>query len=847
MKNDPGNSREKGIFSAAFFPKEIQRVSEKSIQKEITQYFDDMTMCRKLKKFGPSFLRNESLEWELCSNSPVDCRKKNCKSKKLVKDLCEMIVSNADRNNGSASKAALLESLPPSLRESVFTQKYPFSVRCSDAKTVIIDTEPCREILNQLTVLAETILTVHVAPVFSSLSTSKDEEEYHRVEARTPASSQNSSVEKKPLFSLESRLKGNANAEHSSPLRGGNGCGATPTAFGWNKKMDSTRGRTEEECFSLSFYSTHFLDASCADVSSPSPFPGKKTQTKREATASALSSDASSLHCLAEPWCAIQSLVSLQNPAHLEFYTYHMVHFGLLCYSLWNVSSSWLKRILLEKEPFSGGQRMASELGAPQESFTRWPQHISHFFPSTSKDRILILGLGGNVLGSCLDVCLSKAVQLDIVEIEPAMFDICYRNGLIPSLSSPVPLVSQTSSSSPFADHFSPNDGRPGKLKSLSSIPFSTHAPGDSVVAGAIPPPKTALKQAVRGVPWVRYDAMESIIPKSASFAHFENIPKRPEGLQKRDTYRFYLMDANDFLQHRFLDPVTLQFEKEKTLVHSISSLPTSNEVTEETLSHLTAQTVHHFENKRDTVEMKQIGVPKGSTSPVDESKRTAHQYSDIGVDLVKYNLIFLDCYDPDQGTMVHNSSLLTRCRNRLSPGGALLINAHVDTDANTLTKCFLTQGFASVQVLKVCGCRQCIVVCLIDGEDLKEKKKGITFSSDLETNHRSESTVYSSVPPSMDVDEGLLRTINNSGRSCTTISNGEVSHAERFQLRVFRRFATYLNRSAVVRHSIHPLIFDPEWLARSSVVSQTKAPKSNSLKNEPFGISLCRVWEHHP
>lgn len=852
--NSSFNSREKDIFHASFLPKNLQHLSEKSIEDEITHYFEDMTICRKLKKYGPSFLHNESLERELFCSSPVYCRKNQSRTKKLVEELCDMMESNAYRSNGSASKAALLESLPPSLRDSVFSKTYPFSVRCSDVQTVIIDAEPCRAISNQLTVLAETTLKVHVKPVFSSVSTSKDQEGDYRAETRTLTASQNSFFERKPFSSVGNQYKWkvtkNKDIDYSSSLREVTAGGATSRAFGRIKKVDLTHDRNDEECFSLSFYSTHFLDASCVKSLSSSPFPGKKTQTKRKTTtASSLSSDASSLHSSAEPWCAIQSLVSLQNAAHLEYYTYHMLHFGLLCYSVWNVSSSWLKHILLEKEPFPAEGRTTSELATPEESFTHWPQNISHFFPFSSKDRILILGLGGNVLGSCLDICLSKAVQLDVVEIEPAMFDICYRNGLIPSLSSPVPLLPQTRSTSPCESHFSSNDGRSENLERFSSFPCTLNAPGESVAAGAISLPKTASKQKNRAVPWVRYDAVECFTPQSASFAHFENIQKYPTSLQQRGAYRFYLMDANDFLQHRFLDPVAVKCDTEKSFVHPISSLLTQNKIIDEMLCHHpTAQTVRHIEKKRKNVDMDKIEHPTRSTfSPVGVCLQAAHRYSDIEVDELKYNLIFLDCYDPHQGTMVHNSSLLTRCRNRLSPGGALLINAHVDTDANTLTKCFLTQGFASVQVLKVSGCRQCIVVCLLDGEDPKEKKNGDTFSNSVETEKRTDRIVCPSISSVRDAEEGLQRPANRNGRCSATAPDAEVSHAERFQLRVLRRWATYLNHSPVVRHSSHPLVFDPEWLTKSSVVSSISAAKSDSLKSERYGISLCRVWEHRP
>nr|CCC95492.1 unnamed protein product [Trypanosoma congolense IL3000] len=77
------------------------------------------------------------------------------------------------------------------------------------------------------------------------------------------------------------------------------------------------------------------------------------------------------------------------------------------------------------------------------------------------------------------------------------------------------------------------------------------------------------------------------------------------------------------------------------------------------------------------------------------------------------YDVIFLDCYDPEKESMLHDAGLLNLCRGRLVDGGALVVNAHIIPRRESYMEQFLNSHFASVQLLPLISCDQCVAVCL--------------------------------------------------------------------------------------------------------------------------------------
>ncbi|ORC87103.1 uncharacterized protein TM35_000242530 [Trypanosoma theileri] len=262
---------------------------------------------------------------------------------------------------------------------------------------------------------------------------------------------------------------------------------------------------------------------------------------------------------------ALQSLCQPGRPLQLQCYPYHMVHFGLLMHAIWNAPDVFFekdKRESFNKIKHHTTIESNTDLLNTTTITTNTTNNIttttSRGFPlmtNVSNDGVLLLGLGGNVIGNCLDVALSSDVPIDVVEIEPTVLEICRAHNQLPLCE--------------VQDQREDNKQRQE---------------------------------------WI------------VSQAH-----------HRYPHYRFILTDARTFLQ--------------------------------------------------DT-----------------------NKY---------YSLIFLDCYDPSRERMMHDCNLIDLCHARLIPGGAVIVNAHILPTRETLEEQFLSRGFATVQVLRVAGCDQCIVVCL--------------------------------------------------------------------------------------------------------------------------------------
>lgn len=828
-------------------PVTLQHVGENSIRNEIEHYFQDMTICRNLKRFGSSVLHDDFSQLSLYSKVVEYQKKKRSRTEKMITELYQMMGKTGldlqDATLAGTCPATLLPSI--SGASSSPACPFPFAVHCSDVKTRMMDAEICQVLTSQIAILAQTELCVHVEPSFAAKVSLIDDMEKRRNEERMPTLEPNLEAEGEIYLSSRkrSRVKAREYRETDSssvlPLGNCDPMSSTTTTVRKNTDLGMTSGK--KESFSLSFLSTHFLEFA------------ENVETPTNSSKIASSSKATSSHTLtstpqavpSEPWCAIQSLICPKSPLHLEFYTHHMLHFGLLCYSVWNASSSVLREALLLSKHSSADWRavMTSENVAGQHaSLTRWPQYISHFFPSSHEDRILILGLGGNVLGSCLDACLAKEVAIDVVEIEPAMLNICHRNGLTPRLSAPVPIGSEENrrGASVVTSTLRSNRKKAGSVKSACST-FSSTVSFSHKNVSRNPSKETIPFAEALAAPWLRYDVLINQASSPAFPASSEKFRSHLGLLTQREAYHFYIMDANDFLQYRSLVPVFLDMKNGTQYSTAHAAPPRQPSKSPKVAVRKRMKSIRHRGNETHSNDEKSSSCMRKDFISASVISSLASPSLNLSTPSLKYNLIFLDCYDPHQGTMMHNSCLITRCKNRLSPGGALLINAHVDTHEEILTKYFLTKGFGSVQVLKVAGCRQCIVVCLLDGEDTKDENE--RFSGEDKS-----STVISSSSQFSCVDAAQCEsTIKNSNEDAALSSRVNVSvPSERFQLRVLQRFATYLNHCLAASFSVQSLVFDPEWLQRSSSVSSGYVKMGDCSKTKTNRLSPCRVWEHH-
>lgn len=809
---------------------DLQHLGEKSIRWEIVHYFKDMTVCRNLKKFGPSFLENEFSQSTLHSKIVDFQRKRRSRTERLIDDLYQTMDKRLHGNDKSTLSGASLSELPfcSSLPPS---RLYPFAVHCSDVKTRIVDAERCQVLSNQITVLAEAELCLAVKPAFGTHHFPRNQGETEEFEKASHI--MNSNLAEKGPSDLLFRKRSRKETIEKDKKRSGftlatRTCNPTTKSTTW-KTSTAASMNTEEKRFSLFFCSTHFLEASAQAF--PSATASRTTSSSTPPSGCGLSSSLAS-----EPWCAIQSLVSFKSPLHLEFYTHHMLHFGLLCYSVWNASSSVLNQALLLSKQRSSREVTLEKAVSRKCPFTRWPQHISHFFPSTNQDHILILGLGGNVLGSCLDACLSKEVRIDVVEIEPAMLDICHRNGLTPPLAPPVSLVLEEKAKSTYClQSFSQDiqkNRRSVNVPTSASPSTSTRRKGSSA---SICSNEDNVPKKSSATPWMRYDVVANRVNSQSFPSRKGNSQQFLSASTEREAYHFYLMDANDFLQYRTMDPAP------------------KNSLKSDRCCTVTPTAYSQRSASADAFSIKGVPLTRGKqneksntiSSCLMKGTRTSISYgcsssSPLPMEPppLKYNLIFLDCYDPHRGTMVHNSCLLTRCKKRLTPGGALLINAHVDTDTDTLTKCFLTKGFASVQILKVEGCRQCIVVCLLDGEGSTEvEKRG---PPKVEEPNEDASFLFH------DVADGDRSKSNARKGSAGLASSVPLHVGEIFQVRILQQFATYLNDCSAVKASSHSLVFDPEWLKRSFAILPGREKLGLRSRGVRNSVSPCRIWEHY-
>ncbi|RNF27513.1 uncharacterized protein Tco025E_00250 [Trypanosoma conorhini] len=132
---------------------------------------------------------------------------------------------------------------------------------------------------------------------------------------------------------------------------------------------------------------------------------------------------------------ALQSVCQPGRVLQLECYPRHMVHFGLLMYALWQSPDEVFRT--RGGEPRLPRKTTTSEvMSTGTENTTAMPSLSSSsqfpFLTSAEHASVLILGLGGNVIGNCLDAALPVDVPIDVVEVEPAVLETCQRQGQVP-------------------------------------------------------------------------------------------------------------------------------------------------------------------------------------------------------------------------------------------------------------------------------------------------------------------------------------------------------------------------------------------------------------------------------
>lgn len=383
----------------------------------------------------------------------------------------------------------------------------------------------------------------------------------------------------------------------------------------------------------------------------------------------------------------LQTITCPGRPLALECYPKHMIHFAFLLHALLHTTTEELAQVvtphaqallLNSVDSSSCGSGSGGGGGGGDKTLKREVEGkdgkslpLDKLYPCKSSDAVLVLGLGGNAIASCLDAVLPPAVPIDVVEIEPAVVEACVHSGQLPPsmASSYFRECRRVASSS--------DDGSAERLSSSS---------GDS---------PTCSPTAAAGT---EFSDKASVLFKVAD----------GHGTCARGSrYRVIVGDAYDFLR---------------------------------------------------------CGVPLDGTE-AEPVVRADAESSGRGAGKVQYKLIFLDCYDPDRETMLLNENgLLALCQQRLQPGGVLLVNAHIVPRAAVLeTHGFLgglgreaggarsrkskasgrkrTRGereaaseganeqeepslspspasppsrFQSVQVLRVAGCDQSIVACLM-------------------------------------------------------------------------------------------------------------------------------------
>ncbi|KAG5475092.1 hypothetical protein CUR178_04542 [Leishmania enriettii] len=365
---------------------------------------------------------------------------------------------------------------------------------------------------------------------------------------------------------------------------------------------------------------------------------------------------------------------------------------------------------------------------APEEGREACVVPVTELLPYTAHDAVLALGLGGNVLGQCLDALLPAVVPLHIVEVGPAALQACYEHGQFPEIVA-VDGWGSGLDAVPSGEALKPAiTPRRRKASSLRSAAMTDIAAVTAV---------TACPAAPLGSPASIQWVADLIHCRSATPVAFRATRQQPTGLlerlaaplpavpnrtakrttctpgwrgasateagtplqspQGRSEYGCFLQDAYACLRAGTFSS-TGSVPRSATAQHQT---PSSVRMAAHPVAPSLLQQAHrtksaaHARTSPPTREAANAGAAEAAPPPV------------------QYSMIFLDCYGPGEERMMHEGTLVELCAQRLRPGGVLLVNAHVLPAVANLRCDFLSYDFSTVQALRVAGYTQTVVACV--------------------------------------------------------------------------------------------------------------------------------------
>lgn len=697
----------KGI-SATF-----QKMAEAAIRDEVLSCFTDMAVYRRLTRGGfddaEAFISREyapltlphggvDLEEGVVAMQAGSMRKRSRGShyrllQELVREaescaaLPGMVAIGETRSAGGTGgctddtcPASL--SLSTSSLSSGSAATTPYAVVCHGSRTNLLASYPCKMLDGYVVLWAESHVEVSCqrnknSPAFIAAPT---------LSSQFPTSLQATTQSRKRTAVPEAATDSLATNGH--PL------GIRPLLRRFRTASPSTKSAPAP------FY--HPSTAAVATTAPSSAFARAASRSvclqsvhivKDRVTGAAASSSASSF--------ALQSVFQPGLPTSLECYPRHMIHFGLLCYAAWNATSvSWATiqqregvtalskagEVLRPAGSFlphrscrgRGGSAKAIQPSSPALLSSMDATVYSGLIPNAVGDAILILGLGGNVLGRCLDTILPSPVDIDIVELEPAVLTACVAHGQVGNGAATPPPP-------PGGQHaiaaVSPSGGQTQRTPRRRGLSFDAMNSGRATAA-------LGQRTATQASQELLMDTSLSYPRRHSSSGEAAGYDTAPASV---GMVTCFLQDAYAYLR---MDEA------------AVMSTPPAKSAARDA-GEPTRELLHYGQG---TSRNKSNASKRGSSS---SSKNGDHNRSEVPRTGRSYNLIFLDCYDPDREEMMHEGSLIQLCARRLCPGGVLLVNAHILPSSNQIQRDFLSQGFATVQVLRVANCSQSVIACI--------------------------------------------------------------------------------------------------------------------------------------
>ncbi|KAI5685817.1 hypothetical protein MNV84_05313 [Leishmania braziliensis] len=596
----------------------------------------------------------------------------------------------------------------------------------------------------------------------------------------------------------------------------------------------------------------------------------------------------------------LQSILQPGWQTALECYPRHMVHFGLLVYAAWHASAQTWESVLLSGRACKGAhgtaenphtgvlpsrrnqsgtallhksrKRAASPTPevavakavlspAPEAGEEVHPALLTELIPHTAHDAVLILGLGGNVLGQCLDALLPATVPLHIVEVEPAVLQACYEHGQFPAIDAvdgwrgELDAVRSCKTSKPASASHKRNTSSLSSEEAAETAPAATSAarPTASLDIAAVMQWAAGLIRRRSATPAVlRATGQSSLglleglaapppaVPCSAkcaprfrrtSAAVTEAVLRSQRG---RREYVCFLQDAYAYLRAGAASPIT-----------STTSRGTAHPVAPS--------------SPQQATPTKSAAHPR---TPSAKREATNAATVEAAPTPTQYSMIFLDCYDPDREHMMHEGALVELCARRLKPGGVLLVNAHVLPTLENLRCDFLGYGFATVQALRVAGCTQTVVVCVAHDTTadrapaVAERPTRSTACAPTLTEKRGRFTLRQIQL----LANALNRALRLAGGSSSSVtgSGDDTGRAEASAAAATGTtpVSSSFSCTTFLPHSVTPgFWFDAAWLksCRRVATPPIKAARSSceelasTTSSQACFIDVdLRVWEHH-